>query len=130
MLLEPATEAWELEEADRRRRGLMSLVAVPGLAELFRVHPGDRVQVLLSFRGRDKHGPFLQCEKHWLEVRRASDDGGDGALDKNPRCSSLLHAGDTVAFEMRHISAIERKTKPTRRSPSATTVISGGKAGR
>lgn len=108
MKLDAATEAWEVEEAIRRRRQLFDPFSVPGLAELFHVRVGDRVELRLSFRGCDRHGPFLQVERHWLVVSQVSGERGTGILADDPACTGLLRAGDRIDFEYRHITAIQR----------------------
>lgn len=108
MKLDAGTEAWELEEAAKLRRRMHDPYLIPSLADLFRVHPGDRVELLFSFRGRDRHGPFLQCERHWLTVTDLDGSHGAGVLDSDPACSDLLRIGDRVEFEHRHLLSIQR----------------------
>ena len=108
MLLEPITDAWELEDATKRHRHAPDLYQIPVLAALFRMHVGDRVELRFSFRGCDRHGPFLQSERHWLVVSELTGDKGVAVLCTEPTCFPLLHAGDRIPFEHRHIASIQR----------------------
>lgn len=108
MKLDVATEVWVLEESVQRHRHVRDPYLIPNLADIFRVRVGDRVQLRFSFRGRDRHGPFLQSERHWLVVATIDGTSGTGILDSQPVCSDLLQIGDQIDFEHRHICSIER----------------------
>ncbi|MBS0659785.1 MAG: hypothetical protein JSR82_16210 [Verrucomicrobia bacterium] len=111
MTFDATTEAWELDDALLSRRPRFFAPTAVDLAELMQLQAGDRVQLRLSFRGLDRHGPFLQIERHWVLVCQVAGEQGTGILDTDPGCSRLLRAGDRVDFETRHIAAIRRAVR-------------------
>ena len=107
MKLDADTEAWELDDAEVRHRDAPDCYSLPALAERIRVGIGDRVDLFFLLRGRDQHGLFIQSERLSVTVREVSTHGYAGTLDTAPGSSTLLRAGDSISFELRHITSIQ-----------------------
>ncbi len=106
MKLEDSADGWELDDAEVRQRNAPDLYSIPPLEERLDVQVGERVALHFYFRGRDQHGVYIQSERLRLTVRAASPFGYVGILDETPASSILLHKGDSVSFEPRHIAGI------------------------
>jgi hypothetical protein len=104
--LESESEAWDLDDAEERHRNAPDIYSLPEIADRTRLRPGDRVELLFLFRGRDQHGPFLQSERLPVNIHATSNTGYVGALEVAPRSSGLLSVGDCVLFEARHVCSI------------------------
>ena len=63
MKLGSDTDAWELDDAEKRHQNAPDLYSVPDINERISLRPGDRAELLFLFRGRDQHGAFIQSER-------------------------------------------------------------------
>ena len=106
MKLEDESDAWEIDDAEARHRNAPDLYSIPPLTERTDVGIGERVDLYFLFRGRDRHGLYIQSERLRVTVRGASPSGYVGTLDDPPATSSLLQKGASVSFEPRHIASI------------------------
>jgi len=106
MKLDSDSDAWELEDAEERHRNAPDIYSVPAIAERTNRREGDCIELLFLFRGRDEHGLFIQSERLTVTIRNVSPSGYVGTLNSPPVSSALLHVGDAVCFEARHISSI------------------------
>ena len=106
MKLDDEAEAWEIDDAEERQRNAPDLYSIPAVAERVDVQVGERVELYFLFRGRDRHGIYIQSERLRVTVRVASSSAYVGTLDESPGSSTLLQKGVSVSFEPRHIAAI------------------------
>ena len=112
MKFDSDADAWELEDAEERNRNAPDIYPIPDIAARKSCRTDDRVQLLFLFRGRDKHGAFIQSERLAVIVREVSPAGYSGILAAGPVCSDLLRIGDSISFEPRHVYKIQPQASP------------------
>lgn len=108
MKLDDEADAWELEDAEERQRNAPDMYLIPDEAERRTLQVGDQAALLFRFRGKDRHGAFVQCERLFVTIREVLPNGYFGVLDSTPVCSTLIRPGDSVTFEPCHVSRIKR----------------------
>ena len=100
------SDGWELESAVARQLKYPTTFHIPSERERTNLPVGEMAQLLVLLAGEDEGGPYIQCEKMWVTVRRVTGAGYVGALESMPLTSEVLKPGDEVAFAPEHVAGV------------------------